>query len=206
MTVSRNRLWRDTRGAAYTEAVIALPVFIVVFAGILALNAYYSAKLESMSEARANTWQIANGTSCASTSGCSADSGAGCIDQEEAVLGDSSTGGLYDLFNCPDSICLGTIPGVLPVFNELFGGSDNGSGSFTVDVPAMFGGSSTMNSTMTLACNPEGKTVGRLMADVIGETVCGDHTFSINDIPLVGGPACSTIDTLLNHVAGILPF
>ena len=47
-----SQLLRDEEGTALVEALVSLPVFIAVLAGVVALNGVYSAKLEAKARAR----------------------------------------------------------------------------------------------------------------------------------------------------------
>ena len=51
-------------GTAVLEALVVLPVLAIVFAGALALNAMYSAKLEAKARARRSAWIQADSGDC----------------------------------------------------------------------------------------------------------------------------------------------
>ncbi len=66
------------QGTAYVEALFTLPVFAAVFAGILAFNSMYAAKMEAKAESRRLVWLQAMSEDCGGgTLGCA---GAHCGD------------------------------------------------------------------------------------------------------------------------------
>jgi hypothetical protein len=70
-TASRGRsLLRDTRGAAYTEVIVMMPVFISLFAGIGFFHHLYSARMDAGTLARRCAWAYANGGCDAVPAGC----------------------------------------------------------------------------------------------------------------------------------------
>lgn len=54
-------LLSDTRGLATVEAAVVLPVFIVIFCGLVVIHRLYDAKFSAMTEARECAWAYANG-------------------------------------------------------------------------------------------------------------------------------------------------
>lgn len=59
------------KGTAYVEALLTLPVFAAVFAGILAFNSMYAAKMEAKAESRRLVWLQAMSEDCGGgTLGC----------------------------------------------------------------------------------------------------------------------------------------
>ncbi|MDQ3031891.1 MAG: hypothetical protein M3Y87_05690 [Myxococcota bacterium] len=54
-------LLHDTRGAAYTEVIIMMPVFISLFVGIGFFHEYYLARMNAATEARRCAWAYSNG-------------------------------------------------------------------------------------------------------------------------------------------------
>jgi hypothetical protein len=58
------RLLSDETGAAFVEALAAVPVLGLVLAGVLALNAMYGAKLESKARARRVAWLQSDSGKC----------------------------------------------------------------------------------------------------------------------------------------------
>ena len=53
---ARTRARAGERGAAFVEAVIVLPFFILVFAGVMFVGKFYDSKLTVMREARQSAW------------------------------------------------------------------------------------------------------------------------------------------------------
>lgn len=88
-TSSRQTLLRDDSGAAFAEGLIVMPVLALILAGVLAMSATYSAKLEAKSRARRAAWLQADSGSCPAR----ACTGEGC----EAIAEDIRSSGLHRL-------------------------------------------------------------------------------------------------------------
>jgi hypothetical protein len=65
-------LFRDTRGAAMTETVIMIPVFILIWACIIYIYQAYEKKIDLMQHVRADAWHYA-------TNACEGDRGSTTI-------------------------------------------------------------------------------------------------------------------------------
>ncbi len=61
---SRRSLIRHKTGAAYAEALLTLPVYLAIFAGVLLFHGLYTAKLQAKSKARRAVWQQAYAPDC----------------------------------------------------------------------------------------------------------------------------------------------
>jgi hypothetical protein len=79
-------LLRDDSGAAFAEGLIVVPPFALLLAGILAISATYSAKLEAKGRARRAGWLQADSGSCPAR----ACTGEGC----EAIADEIRSSGL----------------------------------------------------------------------------------------------------------------
>ncbi|UJR83813.1 TadE/TadG family type IV pilus assembly protein [Sandaracinus amylolyticus] len=74
-------LLRDTRGAAYAEAVLVIPVFVLLAGGVVYLHGVHAARMDASLRARECAWAYANGgcetlpPECRETGGGAADDG-----------------------------------------------------------------------------------------------------------------------------------
>jgi hypothetical protein len=59
-TPAKRRARRARRGAAMTEAVVAIPFFILAFAGIVFIGDFYKEKLRTLRESRSRAWTHAS--------------------------------------------------------------------------------------------------------------------------------------------------
>jgi len=150
MLRSLSRLIRDNNGTAMAEALISLPVFAAVLAGIVALHGMYGAKLEAKSRARRVAWLQADSGDCPVQTCRSGDCG--------RIESEISAGGLDDLLTVHDgSFSLSTFLG--DVGRYLLGRATNGVGLSEAMIPAMVGsGRTSQSGVTTLLCNTTART------------------------------------------------
>lgn len=163
-------LFRDTRGLATVEAAVVLPVFIIIFAGLVYMHRLYSAKLEGMVDARECAWAYANGGCESVPPRCKiVDHGGGLL----ALLTDEPQH--HERVN-------DAMKGVSIAGDYLTGfmGLDSGFsavGSRDYRVPSLYGGGKkSIASNYALLCNEK----ERSFSDVMGDFYCD---FAGDDAP-----------------------
>lgn len=136
------------RGTATIEAIMALLVFIIVWAGVLYMGRAYHAKLELKSKARACAW-IQSANSCSAHVDCGTTVGAGNIDSAE--------GGLLDHFDVGGDA--GDVGDFLSDILEnqvkkLFGERATVAASYEFARPVHLGGEQvSVSASYSLPCN-----------------------------------------------------
>ena len=154
----RRSLLRDQRGAAYAEALIVLPVLILIMGGnYLLLNAGV-AKTTAMNSVRRDAWHTANGSGC---------------DESNECPGDCDT---FDGGGGPVSRVMGWIQGLanIPLIGDIvenfFGVPTTVGANESFEVPGAFTGvQNTASAGYRIMCNTERKTIRMLMT----EAFCG---------------------------------
>lgn len=138
-----NKRHRAQRGTATIEAILALSVFIIVWAGVLYMGRAYSAKLELKSKARACAW-IQSAGSCSAEVDCSTTVGAGNFDDASEDLNEKFGGD-----------ALGVLEDVLKEqVEKLFGERATVAASTEFDRPAHLGGERvSVSASYSLPCN-----------------------------------------------------
>ena len=149
---SLRSLLKDTRGAAYAEAVIVLPVLIgILWGNYLIFNAG-SSKLEAMNDVRRVAWQAANTPDvCEETSD---PSGADTF----------NTGGVVtSVLGWMDSAA--TIPVVGDFLSNFFGVPHRPSPStVSYDIPGAYGGGTgAASAAYMVMCNTERLTISMML-------------------------------------------
>lgn len=132
------------------EALVSLPVFVAVLAGIVAFHGMYGAKLEAKSRARRLAWLQADSGDCPVQTCRSGDCG--------RIESEISAGGLDDLLTVRDgSFSLSTFLG--DVGRYLLGRATHGVGLSEAMIPAMVGsGRTSQSGVTTLLCNTTART------------------------------------------------
>lgn len=176
----RRTLLRDETGASYAEAIILLPVFIILFAGVLAFNSMYIAKLEAQADARRLAWVQSNRDDCGGAStGCDT---AEC-ESELSALGSEngaaagSTSGDFDLGSAAGflgDLVLGKVTRVQRGRTRWF--------------PEMFGADTTSQfGAVALMCNETPRQVDMVSAIQEGQDNSG-ATDALAERPENGAP------------------
>lgn len=165
VTPRLSSLLRDERGAAYTEAVIMLPVFMTVMALFFMVYRVYTKKFETMSNVRSVAWTAANSDSCedGGTEECPS-GGSGCTTSDEE---DDVQGGIDDLLGEATEIpVLGTL------LDGVFGVAITKTVTDSVENPDYLGGGTkSVATSYTLMCNPEPTTVWELILDSFNDII-----------------------------------
>ena len=140
-----SRLLRDEEGTALVEALVSLPVFIAVLAGVVALNGMYSAKLEAKARARRLAWLQADSGECPAQSCRSGECG--------RIEGEIRSGGIDGALAVHDSqFSLQSFLGDAGRF--FLGKATNGVGLAEAVMPAIVGsGRTSQRGVTTLLCN-----------------------------------------------------
>lgn len=147
------------RGAASVEALVALPVLILIFISLMYVRDLVVQKQAAEMQARSCAWQYAMGNCQQVPAGC-----AGVLSspktedghaspelydalkegKDDALRGDDGTGIVEHI--------VGSLLG--PALESAFGRSVNASTSRAVDRPALYGpGTTTVSGKTHLACN-----------------------------------------------------
>jgi len=169
-------LLRDTRGAAYAEAVIVLPVLITILWGNYLIMGAGSSKLEAMNEVRRVAWEAANTPS-------------ECEESSDPDGADRFDGGgaVTTLLGWMDAAT--SIPVVGDFLSDFFGVPHVPSpATASYDIPGAFGGGTgTSTAEYMVMCNTERKTISmmlkRAFCDLV-ETIAGS-------VPAFLGGMCS---------------
>ena len=135
----------DEAGTAFVETLVVVPVFAVILAGILALNAMYGAKLEAKARARQLAWLQADSGDCA-TQSCVGE----LCDSLEAQI---RTGGLDAVLSAQSGrFSLGSLVGNVGQF--LLGRVTHGVGLASAPLPGLLSSAqTTQRGRATLVCN-----------------------------------------------------
>jgi len=145
-------LLRDTRGAAYAEAVIVLPVLITILWGNYLIMGAGSSKLEAMNEVRRVAWEAANTPS-------------ECEESSDHRGADRFGGGVVtDLTSWMGRA--ESIPIVGDLLSDFFGVPHIPSpATSNYEIPGAFGGGSgTASAEYMVMCNTERKTISMMLS------------------------------------------
>lgn len=150
MTSKRRSLLRNERGAAYAEAVVMIPTFIIIWASILFISDYYEAGMNMTTRLRHCLWRYA-------TDSCKGAKPATCREG-----GDSQ----------PDDGNFSAIGSITNQFQTTSGPMLPKEASFSaqtsVTLPEALGGSSkTLQAKRSIVCNEERKDLD--IVSVFGE-------------------------------------
>jgi hypothetical protein len=165
-------LLRDTRGAAYTETVLMMPVLISIFAGIGVFHAAYRGRMDAAEDARRCVWEYANGGCTTPPPGC------------EAIVGGSSASPLSDPAvdgHARDANqALGDMSRIIPVpglgglLESILGTTTTARASRQIQMPAWLGGATrTESASETVVCNERPRELEDLIRDAFCAAVPG---------------------------------
>lgn len=157
---------RAQRGTATIEAILALFVFIIVWAGVLYMGRAYSAKLELKSKARACAW-IQSANSCSAHVDCGTSVGDGNIDSAE--------GGLLDHFAVGGDVGDFLSDILERQVEKLFGERATVAASHEFSRPVHLGGEQvSVSASYSLPCNTKPvstDTLGEQLLELLKEKV-----------------------------------
>lgn len=88
---ARAKAARGRRGAAMTEAVVAIPFFILMFAGTVFIGDFYKEKLRTLREAREKAWVHAS-ANCESDAANTEGAGISMVPPEDENPGQGAPG------------------------------------------------------------------------------------------------------------------
>jgi hypothetical protein len=150
-----------TRGAASVEAVVALPVFIILFIGVIFVRDLTGAKLEADAEARRCAWQYSSNGCTAVPPGCDhyVHTGSMGLDNPDVGGALNSAKDRISNGNLQAAILTSLTKVVLEPLTDAF--TKNLEVSMPIDRqrPRLFGGgTSRVIGKYHLACNLESKT------------------------------------------------
>lgn len=169
----RTSLPRDTRGAAYTEAVIVIPVFALLWAGVIYTGQSFHAKSVATQQARRCAWAYANGGCDQVPEGCEGVVGERtrqhADDDLDGIAGDDADGirdGVSDMTTEGMGVADGLVSAIVGSHTDAIGGS-------AVSEPEVLGGDDrTVHSRYRVMCNERKKTLGgivkRAFEDMVG--------------------------------------
>ena len=169
-------LLRDSRGAAYVESLVAMPVFISLFAAIGFFTMYYGSWLDQANRSRRCAWEYSNG-------GCSAVPGecAGVVGAPQQGTGETAETQQIrsELRTFAEDIPL---PGAQDVIEAILGTSTTAVAREQVPLPDWVGGGTRpATCTQTVLCNEREQTLGGILRNLF----CG----AVTRVPGVSGAA-----------------
>jgi len=145
-------LTSDETGAAFVEALIAVPLLGLILAGVLALNSMYGAKLEARARARRIAWLEADSGRCLPQS---------CMGGDCAAMeAEMRAGGLDALGSTGDGgLSLGSFLGSVREF--FLGRTTTGVGTANAPTPGLVSsGRTRQRGSTTLLCNTTPRRTG----------------------------------------------
>ncbi len=174
MKQAPHRSSRARRGAAYTEALVMLPVFFTVFAGIHFFHDGYTAKLIAMNEGRSASWEIVNDYGrCGRTS----EDGGGPLEAPDEPRSEDVPSGVEDPTTvASDATSAGgtSTEGraandvIKSALGSIFGESHVTHGKSAYEMPGYLGGfARTATAKYWTICNPEPKDLGELLKGML---------------------------------------
>jgi hypothetical protein len=148
-TISRSEFRGSSRGAASAEAVVVLPVFIIIFASVLYVRSQVLSRQAAETKARACAWAFSTNNCGAIPPGCEdivrkVDGAAGVVDEIEKDLL-SARGGL-----------VGPVVAkvIEPALKCAFGSALDANTKQSYQRPSLYGGgTATASGSYHLACN-----------------------------------------------------
>ncbi|UJR82148.1 TadE/TadG family type IV pilus assembly protein [Sandaracinus amylolyticus] len=187
MTTSTRRarsLLRDTRGAAYAEVVLMMPVFISLFAGIGFFHHFYMARMDAAAEARRCAWAYANGGCDQVPAGCEGVVGGAGGGAESRTSRPEVNSGIADAREGVAQMDRDMpLSASRRIYEAILGSSTTARGSESVPMPDWVGGGSRdARCGYTVVCNEREQTLGGL----IREAFCN----KANDIGVGGALGC----------------
>jgi hypothetical protein len=153
--------WR-TRGTASVEAVVALPVFVILFVGLLYVTHVAEAQQSVEMTARTCAWLYSAKNCNEIPPGCEGYLHAGTASAKEAAPVDTALQS-----HGSSGVVPGIVAGLLePAIQAAFGRSLDASVPTTSDRPGLFGGGKvTVTGSYHLACNLTPMTLGDVAKD-----------------------------------------
>lgn len=155
-------LFQDERGAAYAEAVIMLPVYILVFALFYMVHDAAIAKTVSMSEARQAGW-----TAAFDDCGEGDSSDGACTSCSDVTDDGTIFGELTGELSGGEGLGGALLGAIEPLITGIFGGQVTRTGTADYTRPVYLGGATvTVSSNYTMVCNPERMTLASILSGV----------------------------------------
>ena len=144
------RLVSDETGTAFVETLVALPVLGLLLAGVLTLNAIYSAKLEAKARARRVAWLQSDSGECP-TRACKG----GC----QAIEAELRSGVDALSYSRAGQFSLGSFVGSVRDF--FVGRATTGVGTARASTPRLVSpGETSQRGATTLLCNTTPRQAG----------------------------------------------
>lgn len=154
--VTRNSLFKDSRGAVFAESVIMLPFFILILQGYTFVHSTYRTRIVVFQQTKACAWDYAN-------RGCTG-AAASCRVQDQGPLGAGE--GIASLR---------TAPVIGPLMTTLFGTRAKYTKTQTINRPAFFGGGTfDVTGEQVLACNTQPTGLMDLLGDLVSSIFSGN--------------------------------
>lgn len=161
---------RDTRGAAYTEAVIVIPVFILLWAAVIHVGGSFQAKSVASQTARRCAWAYANGGCDDVPEGCEGVVGGadrqfddGDIDDVAGDDGQKIRDGVQQISD-PIDDSIGEIPVAGDIIHAIVGTATTATAGVPVKRPKVLGGQrQRLTTSYTVMCNEREKTLGSIV-------------------------------------------
>jgi len=162
-TLGSYRKAAKLRGTATIEAVMALLVFVLIWAGIHYMGGLYEAQLRTESEARTCAWLISAGACEVEIQGCSTKMEDGDAGGKETALQEAaqsqSTGG---------TVAGAVAQKVLDSLDALFGRNAEMTVGAEVTRPELLGGKTAgVSSSYRLPCNTKARNTDDLSFDLM---------------------------------------
>lgn len=168
MTIRSRKHWRQKReqetGVSYVEALVVLPIFLILFFGFVMLGTMLVARSQAQQVARANAFLAAD-NNCEGGVGNIVDD----IDEDKSVPGDGGEGrrATDSAAVLKDQKEFGIFSGLI---DALFGQSVETVGIARYPIPGLFGGGQGGTSaTFPVTCNSERHTVFGFLGDLFLE-------------------------------------
>ncbi|MBK8169934.1 MAG: pilus assembly protein [Sandaracinaceae bacterium] len=138
----RRSLLHDERGAAMVEAAILLPIFILIFGGVMYTSRSFETAVKQQAQARHCAWAYAKNA-------CDGDQPAGCTFTEGSDMDSSVVAGNQDVQAADDENNFFT-----KIVDLIAGKSTTAAAQSTVTAPNVFGGGqNTIERKNALSCN-----------------------------------------------------
>lgn len=153
------------QGAAYLEAVIILPTFILIFAGVLFVQHLWEVRQTALITARRCAWQYSSSGCRESPPGCE-----GVVSSRGSSDGDEQTS---RLIKGKMLAGLKELPVIGTAIEGLFGGALNSSASNTVTRPTVLGGGAArVKGDFYLLCNEREREMKEVLKTMFFGFVC----------------------------------
>lgn len=160
----RRTLLRDTRGAAYTETVLMMPVLISIFAGIGVFHAMYRGRMDAAEDARRCVWEYANGGCTTPPPGCEGIVGGSSATPLSDPAVDGHTRDANQALSEMNSVI--PVPGLSGIVESILGTTTTARASRQVQMPRWLGGATrTESASETVVCNERPRELEDLIRD-----------------------------------------